>query len=129
LGAKVKILWGRILIAAVGLEVLYGLLLVFLLGDAEIAYTAAGIATVFVFMMFGGLGVGRKAASRPVLQATLVGVIAVLFYTVLTVPAVVSGELLITVPLLLNHAAKILGAGFGGWLATVMRARKQPAEG
>jgi hypothetical protein len=119
-----KILWGRILIAAVVLELLYGLFLIFILGSADYAYTPLGMATVFVFMMIGGAWIGLKAASRRVFHGGLVGLVAVLFYTVLTSPAVFSGELVVTGPFLLNHVAKILGGISGGLLsATVLNAK------
>lgn len=66
-----KVIWWRIVIAAFVLEMLYGLFLVFLLGAAEEAYTARGIACVFAFMMIGGLWIGWKAAWRPMLHAAM----------------------------------------------------------
>ena len=81
-----KILWWRILIAAIVLELLYGVFLVFVLGAAEQAFTTLGIVSVFLFMALGGFWVGSRATSRPILQGGLVGVVAVLFYTVLTTP-------------------------------------------
>lgn len=119
-----RFLWWRIILAAVVLEVLYGLCLVFVLGSAEIAYTALGIAAVFVFMAIGGFWIASRAAWRPVLQAGLVGVVAVLFYTALTIAAVLSGELPITGAFLLNHLAKVLGAITGGMLAVTLIRRK-----
>lgn len=120
-----KILWGRILLAAIVLELLYGVFLVFVLGSAEQAYATLGIASVFVFMAIGGLWVGWKATSLPVVQGGLVGVAAVLFYTALTTPAVLSGELAITAPFLLNHLAKVLGGLFGGLLGNVLRVSRR----
>jgi hypothetical protein len=124
-----KILWWRILIAAIVLEILYGLFLVFVLGAAEQAYTTFGIASVFVFMAIGGLWVGSKATSRPVLQGGVIGVVAVLFYTVLTAPAVLSGELAVTGPFLLNHLAKVLGGACGGFLARILPTSRKRAIG
>jgi putative membrane protein (TIGR04086 family) len=124
-----KILWWRILIAAIVLELLYGVFLVFILGAAEEAFTTLGIASVFVFMAIGGFWVGSRAPSRPVLQGGLVGVVAVLFYTALTTPAVLSGELLVTGPFLLNHLSKVLGGAFGGLLAKSLPAARNHAAG
>ena len=124
-----KILWWRILIAAIALEFLYGVFLVFVLGAAEQAFTTLGIVSVFLFMALGGFWVGSRATSRPILQGGLVGVVAVLFYTVLTTPGVLSGELAVTGPFLLNHLAKLLGGSFGGLLAGVMSASRKHAVG
>lgn len=123
-----KILWWRILTAAIVLELLYGVFLVFVLGAAEQAFTILGIASVFIFMATGGVWVGSKSPSRPVLQGGLVGVVAVLFYTILTTPAALSGELAVTGPFLLNHLAKVLGGIVGGLLANIMPARKRAAR-
>jgi putative membrane protein (TIGR04086 family) len=122
-----KILWWRILIAAIVLELLYGVFLVFVLGAAEQAFTAFGVASVFVFMAIGGFWLGSRATSHPVLQGGLVGVVAVVFYTALTTPAVLSGELAVTGPFLLNHLAKVLGGTFGGLLASIMSASRKHA--
>lgn len=122
-----KILWGRILIAAFVLEVLYGLLLYAVLGGPEVAFMALGIGVVFVFMLLGGLWVARKAVWKPVLQGALVGIAAVIIYSVLTTPAMIAGELAVTGPLLLNHLAKIAGGTVGGLLAaTVLAPGKRP---
>lgn len=115
-----KILWWRILLAAIVLELLYGAFLYLVLGMAEQAYTLLGITSVFLFMTIGGFWVGSKATAHRVLQGGLVGLAAVLFYTALTIPAVLSGELAITGPFLLNHLAKVVGGAFGGALSNVL---------
>lgn len=122
-----KILWWRILIAALVLELLYGAFLVFILGAAEEAFTTLGIASVFVFMAIGGFWVGSRTTSGPVLQGSLVGLVALLFYTALTTPAVLSGELAVTGPLLLNHLAKVVGGAFGGLVAKTVAASTKHA--
>lgn len=123
-----NIQWLRILITAVALELLYGFYLIGLLDSAEQAYTILGIASVFAFMMLGGFWIGMKARSHPVLQAGLVGLAAVLFYTVLTIPVMLGGELPVTVPFLLNHLAKVLGGVCGGLLSTAYSATRKVEE-
>ena len=120
-----KILWGRILITGLVLEVLYGLFLVFVLGAAEQAYRPIGLSSGFVVMAIGGFFVGRTATWRPVLQGGLVGVAAVLFYTALTTPGVIGGQLVVTGVFVLNHLLKILGATAGGWVAATLPAPKE----
>ena len=95
-----------------------------LFGSPDVAFQPLGMAIVFVLMLLGGLWIGRKAVSRPVRKGALVGVAAALLYTVLTIPVMMSGELAVTAPLLLNHAAKILGAAAGGALAATVLAPK-----
>jgi hypothetical protein len=121
-----KILWVRILIAGIVLELLYGLYLVFILGAAEMAFMVQGIISAFVFMMIGGLWLASEAKAHRIGQAALVGVAAVLFYTILTIPGVITGELEITPPFLVNHAAKILGATAGGLVSTLLTPKKNP---
>ena len=122
-----KALWWRILLAAFALEVVYAVLIYSLFGSPDVAFEPLGMAIVFVLMLLGGLWIGRKAVSRPVRNGALVGVAAALLYTVLTIPVMMSGELPVTAALLLNHAAKILGAAAGGALAATVLAPKARA--
>jgi len=124
-----KIIWWRILVVAVVLELLYGGFLYQVIGDTQQAFAPVGLISVFIFMLLGGALIGWMAPSRKLLQATLVGVTAVVFYTLLTIPVVVSGELQITGPLLLNHLLKIIGAAAGGLLASSMGQKIAGAAG
>lgn len=122
-----KALWWRILLAAFALEIVYAVLIYSIFGSPDVAFQPLGMAIVFVLMLLGGLWIGRQAGSRPVWKGALVGVAAALLYTVLTIPVMMSGELPVTAALLLNHAAKILGAAAGGALAATVLAPKARA--
>ena len=121
-----KIMWWRIVIVAVVLELLYGVFLYQVLGDAQLAFAPVGLISVFVFMLIGGTLIAWMAESRRLLQATLVGVTAIVFYTLLTIPVMLSGELPITGALLLNHLLKIAGAASGGPVGAALARRTRP---
>jgi len=113
-------MWWRIIIAAVVLEFLYAGFLYQVLGDAQLAFAPVGLISVGVFMLLGGALIAWTAPSRKLLQGTLVGVVAVVFYTLLTIPVMLSGELQITGPLLLNHLLKLVGAAIGSLIGTAL---------
>jgi hypothetical protein len=69
----------------------------------------------FVFMMVGVLWVGRKIESHFVLHGFLVGVVAVVYYVVRSLPDALSGEYPMNywLAVLLGHPPKLLGGLVG----------------
>jgi hypothetical protein len=133
-----KLLWGRIVVAGVLCEILYFLYLQFVLGDVLAAYAVSGMIGVAVCLMLGGIWVGRSASRRPVLQGSLVGVAAIVFYFLLIVAvAVFAPELMeqaepaeFDVPLfLLNHGLKIVGGALGGYIGAMLAGKPDRISG
>ena len=113
-----KILWGRVLVAGLLVELL---LLVALNGVSRPLYGSEGDSPVvfvggFFFTLIGGLWVGRKAPSHFVLHGTLVGMAAVALYTALTLQLTLTGQLEIDLRFFAAHIAKILGGSLGGFM-------------
>lgn len=116
-----KINWGRILNAGLVAEILLILIYQFIVqlyGRGMVAAVFV-IAGCFVFMLVGALWVGRKIESRYILHGFLVGIVAVIYYVVRTLPDVVSGQYVENYWLsaLAGHTPKILGGMLGGYLA------------
>jgi hypothetical protein len=109
--------WKRILIAGFATEILYGVYIFLILGSAQEAYAFAGLLGAFGFFVVGGIWGAWKADSNRAPQGALVAVVAVVFYTLLTVPAIIGGSYVFTGMVLLNHVLKIAGGAAGGFLA------------
>ena len=113
-----KIHWGRVVIAGLLAEAL--LIPVFLIVSQPLASpagAAVGLGGGFVFMLLAALWAAQKIESRFVLHGILVGISAVVFYTI---GNIVRGQLHFaghSVFFYLAHIAKILGGAAGGFLA------------
>ena len=123
-----RLMWWRIIAVAIAAELLYGAFLYQVLGDAQQAFAPIGMFSVGVFMLIGGAVIAWIARSRELLQGTLVGVVAIVFYTLLTIPVMLSGELQITGLLILNHVVKLIGAALGALLGSVLPRSAQRAR-
>ena len=116
-----KINWGRVVNAGLVAEIL--LLLVYqLVVRAYGRGTASDIIVVggcFLFMMVGALWVGRKIESRFIMHGFLVGVVAIVYYVIRSLPDVVGGEYPVNywTAALYEHTPKLLGGLAGGYLA------------
>ena len=116
-----KINWGRVLNAGLVGEIL--LILVFGIfaskyGNRSQAAIIFVVSGSFVFMLVGALWVARKIESRFILHGVMVGVIAVLYYVIRTLPEVLSGQYPDYFRIaLIGHTPKILGGLVGGFLA------------
>lgn len=117
------ILWWRILAVALVLEMLYGAFVYTILGAAEQALAPVGLVSVFLFMLAGGAAIAWMAPSRKILQGSLVGIAAIALYTLITIPAMSSGELVLTAGYLINHLCKLLGAAAGSLIGVALSRR------
>ncbi len=104
--------WGRILLAAVGAEVvLVGIAIPFyMLGRGEALLYAIPPACLALTMLFG-FWAARAARSRHVLHGALVGTIAALAYVGMT-----WGKALPTA-YVVSHFLKVIGGAVGGFMA------------
>ncbi|MEJ2112135.1 MAG: TIGR04086 family membrane protein [Acidobacteriota bacterium] len=116
-----KIKWGRIVNAGLVAEILLFVAFQFLVltvGRGTISENFVRIGS-FIFMLVGALWVGRKIESRFMLHGFLVSVIAVIYYVVLTLPDVFSGQYPADYwqAAITGHTPKLLGGIVGGYLA------------
>jgi len=90
-----KISWGRILNAGLVIEILFlGLFQIFssLHGMGEQANIIFVVVGSFVFMLLGAMWVARRIESHFILHGFLVGVVAIVYYVIRSLPDVLSGE-------------------------------------
>jgi hypothetical protein len=115
-----KINWGRVLNAGLIAEILgIGVfqIVVALYSNSNVAGLAM-ILLSFLFILVGALWVGRKIESRFILHGFLVGVVAIVYYVIRTLPDVLSGEYAnYWVTALWGHTPKIVGGIVGGYIA------------
>ena len=116
-----KISWGRVVNAGLVAEILLLLVYEFVvqLYGRGTASSVVVIAGCFLFMLLGALWVGRKIESRFVLHGFLVGVVAIVYYVIRTLPVVFRGEYPMNywLAFLYGHTPKILGGIVGGYIA------------
>jgi hypothetical protein len=116
-----KINWGRVVNAGLVAEILLLLVYEFVvqLYGRGTASTVTVIGGCFLFMLLGALWVGRKIESRFILHGFLVGVVAVVYYVIRSLPVVFSGEYPMNYWLaaLYGHTPKLLGGIVGGFIA------------
>jgi hypothetical protein len=118
---QMKINWGRVLNAGLVAEILLLLIYQFIVQQygRGTAATVTVIGGCFVFMLVGALWVGRGIESRFILHGFLVGVVAVVYYVVRTLPDALSGQYPMNYwsAALGGHTPKLLGGIVGGYLA------------
>jgi hypothetical protein len=116
-----KISWGRVVNAGLVAEILLLLVYEFVvqLYGRGTASSVVVIGGCFIFMLLGALWVGRKIESRFVLHGILVGVVAIVYYVIRTLPVVFRGEYPMNYwqAVLWGHTPKILGGIVGGYIA------------
>ena len=111
-----SILWLRIIMTGLAMEITYGLYISFLRWYEESLITS--FLALGLLMLFGGYWVGRKASSHKTLQGALVGVTGVIFYLVITFSLADSEEVSTGFQFWMEHIAKIGGGALGGFLAS-----------
>ncbi len=122
-----KINWGRVVNAGLVAEIL--LLLVYQLTVQQFGRgTTSNLVVIvgcFVFMLVGGLWVGRKIESRFVLHGFLVGVVAVVYYVIRSLPDTISSQYPMNYwqAALWGHTPKILGGIVGGYIAGKLKTK------
>jgi len=115
-----KILWVRIILTGLAMEITYGIYISFIRWyepNLLSSFLALG-----VLMLLGGFWVGRKATSNKILQGSLVGVVGVLFYLIVSFALMDSEKFSTGLQFWIEHLAKIGGGATGGFLAS----RKKP---
>lgn len=116
-----KINWGRVVNAGLVAEILLLLVYQFVvqLYGRGTASTVIVIGGSFLFMLVGALWVGRKIESRFILHGFLVGVVAIAYYVIRSLPDALSGEYPVNywTAALYGHTPKLLGGLVGGYLA------------
>ena len=122
-----KINWGRVVNAGLVAEILLLLVYEFVVqlfgrGTASDVVVVVGC---FVFMLVGALWVGRKIESRFVLHGFLVGVVAIVYYVIRSLPVVFRGEYPMNywLAFVYGHTPKILGGIVGGYLAGKLKTK------
>jgi hypothetical protein len=122
----VKINWGGILNAGLVAEILLiGVYQIFawLHGSFDLAnYIFASLGS-FVFMLIATLWVSKKIESRFILHGALVGMVAVIYYVIRSLPEYFAGTYAANywLAVVVGHPPKILGGMLGGFLALRMK--------
>ncbi len=114
-----KIHWGRILNAGLIAEILrIGLDQIFDALYSRVHPTFILVSS-FVFMLVGAMWVARKIESRFILHGFLVGVIAMVYYEIRSLPDVLGSQDPMNhyLAALVGHSPKLLGGMLGGYLA------------
>ena len=115
-----KISWGRVVNAGLVAEILLLLVFQFFVQayGSGIAARVIVIGGSFLFLLVGALWMGRKIESRFILHGFLVGVVAIVYYVIMSLPDVLSGEYSnYWVIALWGHTPKLLGGIVGGYIA------------
>ena len=112
--------WGRVVNAGLVAEILLLLVFQFFVQayGRGIAARVIVIGGSFLFLLVGALWMGRKIESRFILHGFLVGVVAIVYYVIMSLPDVLSGEYSnYWVIALWGHTPKLLGGIVGGYIA------------
>jgi putative membrane protein (TIGR04086 family) len=124
---QMKINWGRVLNAGLIAEILLLLIYQFAvqLYGRGLASNLVVVIGCFVFMLIGALWVGRKIESRFILHGFLVGVVAVAYYVIRSLPDALSGQYPMNYWLaaVYGHTPKLLGGIVGGYIAARRKAK------
>jgi len=123
-----KISWGRVVNAGLVAEILLLLVYEFVvqLYGRGTASTVVVIGGCFLFMLLGALWVGRSIESRFILHGFLVGVIAIAYYVIRSLPVVFRGEYPMNywLAFLYGHTPKIIGGLVGGYIAGKLKKKR-----
>ena len=123
-----KISWGRVVNAGLVAEILLLLVYEFVvqLYGRGTASTVVVIGGCFLFMLLGALWVGRSIESRFILHGFLVGVIAIAYYVIRSLPVGFRGEYPMNywLAFLYGHTPKLLGGIVGGYIAGKLKKKR-----
>jgi putative membrane protein (TIGR04086 family) len=117
--AGTRLLWGRIIAGAFGVE---AALIPFAIAAQPLgqdALTAIALVGAFILSLLMGMWAARRAPGRFVLHGALVGIGAMLIYLALAEAGRRWGPPTGPQPFAyqIAHALKLLGGSLGGWLA------------
>lgn len=110
-----NIMWFRIVITGLAVEIVYALYISFIRWYEPTMLTS--LFTLGGLMLLGGFLVGRKANTKHILQGALVGLTGVLFYIIVTTIMKPDEEQISSnLQVYLEHLVKISGGAIGGYL-------------
>ncbi len=117
--------WKRIALAGIAAELLYAVYIYYIAPSTQVAYQPVGFATVFALFVLGGLwaGSGIRDASR-LFAGALVGVVGTVFYYVLQIPDILTGEQAFPAIAFFNHGLKLVGGALGAALGGLPALRR-----
>ena len=122
-----KINWGRVVNAGLVAEILLLLIYQFVVQaySSVIATRVIVIGGSFLFMLVGALWMGRKIESRFIIHGFLVGVVAIVYYVIRSLPNALNGEYPgnYWLAALYGHTPKLLGGIVGGYIAGRRKAK------
>ena len=124
--------WARILIAGIGIEILYLAFYMIVLSSLGIGvYSALGILSLFAFLFIGGYwaALRTKSKTKAALNGALVGVVGIIFWVLYAILVITLGNgerpESATLPMVLfSNFIKIPGGALGGYTALKLKNQK-----
>ncbi|MEN2283485.1 TIGR04086 family membrane protein [Algoriphagus sp. SE2] len=110
-----RILWLRIILTGLGVEITYGIFISFIRWYEESLITS--FIALALLMLLGGYWVASQALSNKILHGALVGVTGVVFYLIVSNLLAPSEEISTGLQFWVEHLAKIGGGALGGFLS------------
>lgn len=115
-----NILWWRILLTGLSMELIYGIYIGFIRWYEP--NLSANSFTLGILMLIGGYWAGRKANKTHILQGALVGLTGVLFYIIVVLMIQPDASQMPSIlHVFIENLAKILGGALGGYIALRQR--------
>ena len=109
--------WKRIIIAGIGVELLYALYVYFLSTTDLVGYKPEGLAVAFILFALGGFWAARPAQGQRLAIGLGVGIVGTLFYYAISIPVLLAGEMEFPLMAWVNHGLKLAGGATGAFLA------------
>jgi putative membrane protein (TIGR04086 family) len=127
-----KLPLGRILFIGFAFEILFLVALIVVV-QGMLKYSLVGIEltlALFVGVLFCGFWLGKKTPSNEIRNGTLIGLVTVLVYILISISAELAGAIRINYDFyyFLNHLAKVLGGTLGGLIALNLSKRQSSTE-
>ncbi len=110
-----KIMWLRIILTGLAMELIYGMYISFIRWYEPTMITS--LIALGLLMLIGGYLVGRKANSNHILQGALVGLTGVIFYIIVSKILAENEDASMGLQYWLEHVVKITGGASGGYIA------------
>ncbi|WP_296700439.1 TIGR04086 family membrane protein [Algoriphagus sp.] len=110
-----NILWIRIILTGLGMEIIYGIYISFIRWYEESLMTS--FIALAILMFIGGYWVAKKTLSNKILQGALVGVVGVIFYLIVSILLADGEDVSTGLQFWMEHLAKIGGGALGGFFA------------
>ncbi|GAA5055445.1 hypothetical protein GCM10023208_19330 [Erythrobacter westpacificensis] len=107
----------RIVVAGIGVELLYALYVYFLSTTDLVGYKPEGLAVAFILFALGGFWAARPAQAQRLVIGVAVGIVGTLFYYAISMPTLLAGEMEFPLMAWVNHGLKLAGGATGALLA------------